>query len=149
EAPCVVGREAFEKTVYSYIRDSNRCVRCHRDQGPGPSFASDDVNTSYARLKRLANPQDPAKSTFVLFGGNDHCGCGVTPELLKNLVDDWWTGGENQCPQPGRYLSDVVPIPELGKAQSGWTELKIPLNRILDSLSGAYFQVEVENFADP
>lgn len=145
---CSKGKKAFADSVHQYIRSANKCLECHDNSGPGPSFAVENLDLSYLRVKSRIQWANPEKSVFVVRGGEDHGGVGATEKLLLDLVSKWWDDGEKECKQAGTYVTDPVSIPALGSPSSGWKKLKFDLKNTDELLAGASLEVEIENFAD-
>ncbi len=147
---CDLGIKAFETSVYKMVR--SQCIACH-ETGPGPTFAVADINASYARLINYVRFQNIPQSYLVKKGGNQHCksygvDCGVDFNRVTAEIQNWWSGGESQCPSTAKNRTEELEMPKnLAKGQH--QTMKWDLGTVNPSLANNFLEVEVERFTEP
>jgi mono/diheme cytochrome c family protein len=152
---CGEGLNAFSNSVHKMVR--SRCTTCHENNsGPatGPSFAIENVNLSYERIRRYVNFANIPSSYFVRKGGNQHCvahgvNCEITHDDVLRELNAWWESGEKICPQNGKFFTGRVAIPaQLPNRDQGYTMMRWDLGSASPDFAGSVLEIEVQRFAD-
>lgn len=145
--------DVFEKTLYSYVHQSETCYDCH-GSGTGPQFADDNVTKAYEIAKKYLKP-DPKKATFVIRSRNGHCGldlCRTDGKDVMAAIEKWKEGDPEafpkEEPKPNRLITQTYTVPaELGET---YRRVRFDLSKGTPAradLEGVYFEVEMRRLA--
>lgn len=145
---CNSGKAAFQDSLYPIVMKN--CTQCHTASGPGPEFATSDLDKSYDRLLTVVNFQDPDQSILVAhvksqhwtdYGGVVH----VTVDQVKTALTAWWANGQKDCPGVGKFFSDATTVPKV--TQGPFLKMRFPLAGAGTSFANAIMELEITRFS--
>lgn len=147
------GVKAYEATLFRLIRAN--CVRCHDGRRQynvsGPSFAVENLQTSYDRIKRYVKFDDIPGSLLVRKGGNLHClndygfDCRTTHDDLRRAIQEWWDKGEKEIAPARPVTAEMDPPAAPTNASLGFLPMRFDVSA-LTGVRQAIFEVEIQRF---
>lgn len=149
-AACGQGEAAFQDTVFRKLRRD--CRSCHKAGGEVPAFADAVAADSYRYLLPLVDFGDIPRSLLVERAGNGHCKiakCDAeSGREMAELVQDWWTRGQQDCNQGSALRSGEMELPGNESVAGEFIPLSVDLGATIPEFAGVRFKIEVERFTD-
>ncbi len=142
--------QAFQSSVYALTRA--KCIDCH-GAGIGPQFASANLQTAYTLSRGYVDFSNIANSRIVARTKDGHCGgsCRGDGAEMIAAISTWWANGESglestEAAEQPVSVTQSLGIPALPSSTTVYTFMQWPLSSFLPTLSGAIFEVDIQQF---